>query len=533
MKTSQASRSKARWVWLIPAAGLLLFSGIYSYLAPFGGWENRIFEVPVWKETDPSGPYIAAAHEFAWGETPSFLGHPGSTLLLLLEGVQYAYYALGDSAGFSFTQFTARNLPTVVLLSKLLMTVLHLVSFFAVFVFAKQLVGSRRAACLASLGYATSFPVLYFLSRVSVEPLMVIFFIASFLAIWRFQELAAEGRDGAALGFVGLAAVAAACGALTKFSFLGPLPLFLLLYLLAGLRPQPRAPIAARTSKLALLVFCGVSAAAALLSTQFVDWQIFFGFWHGTTQRELPSFRWIPLGLLPGLQPDRIFLLTELVFISLGAIGGVAFTRRASPGRSRALWASAYAGYALLIWGYRCSTVGSLLPFHYFFLTQVLVAVFFGYFGELALRRLPKRSTSRRLAFLGLAAVVVGHAIGILAVVDSRRHDVAMYAPNRAIYALISQLSPSQRLGIDRRSLPKVRRLHGLGVPYVLKETVLLEEFRRIFAPADMDSIPSDARRLFVPALGTHVAVVEGRPGPKATEDSARGPLLELKKQAR
>ena len=34
-------------LWSILAAAFLLFSGINSYLAPFGIWQNRIFGLPV------------------------------------------------------------------------------------------------------------------------------------------------------------------------------------------------------------------------------------------------------------------------------------------------------------------------------------------------------------------------------------------------------------------------------------------------------------------------------------------------------
>src|SRR5215470_1777430 len=137
--TQPGSLRSLRLLVLIFAVGCLLFSGVYSYLAPYGWWSNYIFGRPAWGEHDPACFYVEAAHQLAWGEAPLFLGHPGSTLVLLLLGVQRTYYALGPSDGLSFTQFTARNLPTVFLLSKLLMTRLHLVSFVALFAYAKKL----------------------------------------------------------------------------------------------------------------------------------------------------------------------------------------------------------------------------------------------------------------------------------------------------------------------------------------------------------------------------------------------------------
>ena len=216
--SATGGRRRALWWWPLLAAGYLLFSGIYSDRAPCGLWMNQIFGEPVWAEDDPGGFYVGAAHQLAWGETPLFVGHPGSTLLPLLLGVQSGLYAVAGAEGTSFTRFTAQHLPSVFLLSKLLMTALHLVSFVAVYKLARKMLDDESSAEFAALGYATSFPVLYFLSRISVEPLLVTFFALAFLATWRYQALALDHRLGRALAFVALAAGAAVSGAVTKFA---------------------------------------------------------------------------------------------------------------------------------------------------------------------------------------------------------------------------------------------------------------------------------------------------------------------------
>ena len=46
--------------------------------------------------------------------------------------------------------------------------------------------------------------------------------------------------------------------------------------------------------------------------------------------------------------------------------------------RMRALWLTAYGAFGLVLFGYRASLLGTLLAFHYFNLSNVVVAVFFG-----------------------------------------------------------------------------------------------------------------------------------------------------------
>ena len=171
--------------WLVLALVLLAFSTFYSSAAPCGRWKNHVLGVPLWMENDPSGSYIASAHELYTSEGgPLFPGHPGTTLQLMLLGLQRTYDAVANHQALTFTEFTARNIAQVTVLSKLLATVLHLVSFYLVYHFARHILCGARGARLATLGYATCFPVLYYISRVSVEPLMVIAFAGTFLAMW-------------------------------------------------------------------------------------------------------------------------------------------------------------------------------------------------------------------------------------------------------------------------------------------------------------------------------------------------------------
>jgi len=158
----------------------LIFSGVFSYLAPMGDWKNEIFGHPVWSEWDPGGPYVDSAHQLTWGQGQLFEGHPGLGLMLPLSGLQHAYYALaGSDSDYTFTEYTARNLPTVFVLSKLLMTTLHLVACFVTFLLARRVLRDDRAAAFAAFGYATSLNVGYYLTRISVEPVVVICFVLS------------------------------------------------------------------------------------------------------------------------------------------------------------------------------------------------------------------------------------------------------------------------------------------------------------------------------------------------------------------
>ena len=296
---SGARSSVRRLGWSTLALACLLFSWQTSRLAPCGAFLNEVFGEPAWVEADPGSYYFASAHELAWRESPLFVGHPGATLVPLLRLVQSALYHLGADGDVSFTRFTAQHLPRAFLASKLLMTALHLLSFVALHHLARRLLGGRRAAALAVLGYATSLPALYYLSRISVEPLMILFFAAAFLSTWRSEDLARAGRPRAALAFAGLAGAAAVSCAMSKLAFGAPLPFLLAAQLAAGTEAtEPRAAIDRRMRGLALVCLAASGLAALALYSQIIDWSSFVDAWGRVGSRE-PQGTWGLSDFLP------------------------------------------------------------------------------------------------------------------------------------------------------------------------------------------------------------------------------------------
>ncbi len=516
---------------ILIAVTYLTFSGVYSQSAPMGDWKNQIFGQSAWSEWDPGGPYVDAAHQLAWGQGQLFEGHPGTVLILLLSGLQHMYYTVaGSGTGFDFTEFTARNLPTVFVLSKLMMTLLHLVACFVTFLLAKRVLRDERAAAFAALGYATSLPVGYYLSRISVEPLVVIFFVLSLLAIWRYQDLALEERLAPALQFVALSATLAVSGVVTKLNFLAPLVPFLALYvLLGGWREGNERLVPGRTRLLALLVFTGTAATIGIFYSQFIDWPGFFALWRVFAGQESPA--WELAKFLPGFTPGRIFPLCELVFILLAAVGWAAFLRDNPEQRMRALWLSAFGVWGLLMFGFRISSVASFLPFHYFHVSNVVVAVFFGHAVMLALRRLPVPSVGWRAAVLGLLGIVLIHSLTVWTVIDTRRQDAALYAPNRQIHRVISDLSPEQSLGcvqcdhlmepLPNGFFPTWYPLSSVGWTLGRHPEIksrLADEFASLFVPVTRADLGRRAKPIRLTAVKAVVFVLDGPAADRASD---------------
>ena len=500
----------------------LVFSAVFSQLAPLGGWNNEIFGQAAWSEWDPGGAYVDSAHQLVWGDGQLFEGHPGTLLVLLLSALQHAYYALvGSGSGFSYTEFIARNLPSVFVLSKLMMTVLHLISCLVVYLLARRVTRNEGSAAFAAFGYATSLPVGYYLSRISVEPLVVICFSLSVLAVWRNQDLALENRLRPAFLFAGLSGAITIAGALTKLNFLAPLVPFLALYiLLGGWGEKNPSLVSPRIRGLGLLAYLFAALSAGLILSQLIDWASYFELWFHLAQPNPKSFPLV--NTLPGFTPGRIFLLCELGYVVLGLVGFIGHLRSKPRLAMRALWLAAFGLWCLLLFGYRISSIGSFLPFHYFHLTNVVVAIFFGTAMTLGLRRLDLPNTGWQKATIGLLAILVVHSVMFWTVLDSRRRDAELYAPNREIHRIISQLEPGQELGCSAcRKLihydpaawfPKLYPLSSVGWTSKMSANVrsrLAIEFSSIFRLTTRARMNPSAENVRVKALRTTFFVLD------------------------
>lgn len=414
------------------SAVYFIFSAVMSALAPCGSWDNTVFGATLWNEGDPGGYYIASAHElYSSRGRLLYPGHPGLTLQILLHAIQAGYYALLAPPGAGFSAFIAGHLPRVFLLSKLAMTTAHLISFGLFLSFARRALKSERAALLAAFGYATCWPAAYYLSRVSVEPLMIVCFLGMFLALWRHEE---EG--GAA--WAGLAGLAAVSGLATKFHLLWPLPLIGL----AMLRRSPKG----------LLAFAAAAALSLGLYTALLDWRDFFAYWNVSEVLAGSPIRHTVFGLprmplanwLPGPTRSGLFLLCEGPLLATAAYGLFLSARARDAGLARLAWPAAAVAYTAAIWAYRSFAIsGDLQGFHYLFPFMLLAAVFFGRGSEALLARAPASGAALWLVLI--------HAVVLRGALDTRVKDAGRYRRVKAYQASRPELSG---LGVIRGTPP-------------------------------------------------------------------------------
>ena len=482
------SRPGRRWpvataVLLALSVAALLFGGIFSALAPCGSWDNAVFGVRMWNESDPGGYYIASAHEFYSSHGRLlYPGHPGLPLQILLNALQVLAFMI-FGGGSEFTAFIAKHVARIFFLSKLMMTALHVLSFWLLYDFARKLLGRERPALLCVLGYATSLPVLYYLSRVSVEPLMAIFFLATFLFLWDCEENLERRHGGRALASAALAGAAAVSGLATKFHLLWPLPAVGLLHLCwgGGVPFRSKLRLNERARRPALLAYAAGAALLLGLYSRLLDWRDFFAYWDvtgmsggsasgvlaGLALRQAGILHAIFLGLgrmplanwLPGLTKSGLFLFCELPLLAAAAYGAVNFKRR-----EKLFWPAVATAYTLLIWLYRAVGVsGDFHDFHYLFVFMLLACVFFGLAADGLLARITREGSRKEAALIVLGIALV-HAAPIWAAFDTRVQDAKYFGLIRAFPNALETTKARELVEVTGSRPFPVGAVLGLGV---------------------------------------------------------------------
>jgi hypothetical protein len=527
----------------------IAYLGIGSYWisqAPAGWWVNRIFDYDMWLENDPGGWYIASAHELALrpGHT-CFGGHPGTPLELVLYAEQLGMYRLSrlGNPSLDFTPFIARHLLSVWKVARLTMVLLHLASFLLLYEYTRLLTRQRALAVCAAAMYATSFPVLYFLTRVSPEPLVVVFFLGTVVCLVNAED--ASFTQGRRAAWATLGGACAASAFFTKIHLMALWPLWAGVALFLGGTPGIPLPQRVRTT----VAYATGGAVPAFLYARLVNWRAFGALWArgGTSSLSLSAEERsaVPESLseflsslastvggnaqqahrqagwqdfLPAATQSRGFFFFEFLFGLAFAAGVLCWLRRRERSPRWLGWAAVYGGSTVLVWLYRAGRA-DFHGFHYLFPAMAAAAPFAAYgVGVLLPGMLDgARPWPRRSVELG-AALVALHASGFFAVLDSRLQDRQGFAARRAPYywAALERLAPGERVALlGGGPFP----FHGLSDSYALagEGSALIRELEDTFLtePPRADRDPDRfERRVKRHRLGVVLDFRMTEPGP-------------------
>jgi len=527
------------------AVAYLALGGYWTWRAPAGRWTNRIFDFAMWGESDPGEWYIPAAHQFVSQRGRScFPGHPGLPLVTVLYVEQVVLFSLGRLSGTSadFTPFIAQHTLAVWVVAKLGVVCLHLLSFAALYQFALALSRRTDVALLSAALYATSFPVLYYLNRVSVEPLMNAFFLWTVVCLVKGDE--AEPPRWKPLLWMALAGICAASAFFTKIHLMALWPVFGAASIVACLGNA--APVPLRRRLMMVSAYLGALLASGAVYSYFMDWAAFARYWGSfNTQTPTPTIASVPgfftrmsagitsslvnalsqtklTDLLPACTKSNCFFFFEFLFLVAVVVGLVPVFRQAGRRRRLVCLVLAYCFLVGCIWFYRAGGT-DFHGFHYLFPALAAVApLAVAGIGVVAPGLLDETRSPWRRGLEMCAAVLVLHYGGFFAVADSKRqdHDAYVQAGGPRYFAALRMAEPSQRVAVIGRAL---QRFHGLS------DKLAEEDRRSPLVAALMDKVfvseePPSERLAFAKkarrrSVGVVVDFTLANPGPWTLEE--------------
>ena len=325
-----------------------------------------------------------------------------------------------------------------------------------------------------------------------------------------------------------LTATLAVSGLVTKMHLLGPLPLFGLVYVVAGQQMCPVDPASKWKARTMVGIVYGCVAAATLfLYSLLIDWSDYFAYWWGTGSsgllEGLDPFRTalhvlvqallgpgkIPLQLwMPGATKSGMSFLSELPIVTLGLAGGIACWMRHPQLRRRMGWCALYGVFTLLIWLFRSAQSRDFHGFHYLIIVMALASVFFGHASDRVLGRIGAFEARSRALGAMTAWLLILHPFAIWGTLDSRIQDIRSFSRYRPYFDALSRIGPKQRIAVltGANVAWNADMLHGLSTVNG-RRSLLIEEFRERFIAVDPKAAAESTIVMRLRAQGVAVVV--------------------------
>ena len=506
LETSDAKPRSTAIFWIVVSLLFLSLSGLSSAFAGYGSWKFGAAGIEFWWIWDPGSAYLAnGINLFEYNVRDlGFMGHPGLPLTLMIAIISRLYYWISGAGLHSipYNLFVAKNLQSIILFSRLGITVFHLLSFYVLFRFSAGLLKSRRTSMIAVLGYATSLFVLIFINDISSEPFLLIFTLLALIWSRRIPELLSSGLKREAYLRAALAGVVSVMAFYTKFMLAAQLLMFIPLFIL-GARPysdQGRWENLKRRIP-ALLIFSGSALLVFVLGTVLVNWKHVIKGWMewapgnpqltggGTLANAwhllvvaIPALATTLLNFkpwLPGFHSQGIFSILESGFLFLCIIGFAIYWRAHKPERAYLRW---LVGFLLLF----MPVLMHRAFWHYLVIHLAIGAIFFGYLIDKLALKLTKRYPIFSNSFaVAVCFVLLIHGATITLSVMIKWSDIVKARQWTPYFTALQKVSYDGHIGlIDKTDLDLVSGTVTVYAP----GTPMERSFKQFFVSIDRET---------------------------------------------
>jgi len=490
--------NKYFWIFLF-ASIFLIISGIINYNSLFGQWGTALLWGTHGWSWDPGASYLAAGITFFSEEYVFWVGHPGHTLMFLIQIVSWILYLVTAGShhfSVSFETFAAKNIALLIIVTKTFMSVIYLLSGYVMYVFALKITEKKEVALLSAIACLTTFPVLFYFNVISADILMLMFALLAFLCIWKSYDEA--GRGGLKFyAWLVLSALTTALALCTKLMIAAPLIIFIPAYLFLYSDENVRLSINKRLKY--FLYFLLFLIFFTIIIGWKVNWIKFFRYWsnHTPNDREyllsasvslsakmihtsINLIKAIASGIILFFTPKRnpywLFVIAEFLFFMLSVLGFYKFWKTETGKKKRLIW--------LLIFVFMFTPVFLYTHFwHYVFVHMAIFSIFFSYFVWTAVDgKFASFSNSRKIVIC-VAVILLVHSFSIYLVADSKLNSIRKYKNWKPYYDALSKINYNEKIGLVNP--PDFLNIFGYIFTFTSKSSNFNNELKHFFVSLD------------------------------------------------
>lgn len=502
---------KKYWFWL--SVLYISVSLVCSYLGLFGHWRINILGIEHQAIWDPGGAYIASGVTLFDQRYPSFIGHPGTTLMLLIYILAKIFHGLYIVFGSSvpYEAFLVKNIFYFILWLKVFITILHLISFYVIYLLSLKITRNTVISCLAVATYATSYPLLFYLNNISPEPLLVIFTLMSVYFCWLHFENRAIGENRRSYKYVILAALSSVLAFYTKMTIAALIVPFTFAYILLGTTVREENKKNKFRNNLAA---AGVFAVTAVVFTVIIgyklDWNNFTKFWFNYAPGSplydnqvnwytnlIDKFSYLGAHLIKTVRPyvqykywenaltarSGLFIKSEILFVVISIAGFISFWKVYKEQHREIIWL-----LALLCVISPSIILKGISGWHYLFIHLAVFSVFYAYaIYFFALKTV--NGKAGRAKMISIAIISIIHSASILFFYQAKKNDIKEYAKNwKPYYNALKEINYHEKIAINNAYPGILVDVSGRILNFTRENSVFHKEFNSYFVLYD-DSI--------------------------------------------
>lgn len=500
---------KSTLIWIFFCTVVLIIFAIVSYKTLFGWWALKVlgidYQTANW---DPGGAYLGSGITLFSQRYTAWIGHPGITLMLLVQIIARSLYWLGSlsDTAVPFETYVAKNIFWIILIVKIVISLLYLFSAYLVYIFTLELIDKKEISLLAVISYLTTYPVLSYFNNISPEPLMIIFTLLAILFILKYKNYSYHYRDKNLKPFIyiGLSALSTACSLGTKMMF--AIPLAFLIYLFIFLEAHDLTGKKIKFGFKRRIVDSSLYLSLLMIFLIPIYWKInlnkFFEFWFGYSPGA-PSYasaenwglnifnnigylvanfftsiskRGFSL-LLPKFNYYGLFIIAESIFLVSSIFGIIMFWKKEPNKRAILKWLIAFNFLITLIYLYRTG-------WHYFMIQLAFLAIFFAYFIYSKINKIKNLSYKRKI-MLSILVVLLSHSFSIFLFINSKISDMKEYRIWQPYYEALREINYNEKIGVINS--PGFAMIFGNFLYYMPESSKVqfTKEFNNFFVDLD------------------------------------------------